>query len=183
MQVDHGLAYYYLDFSDISKQNVLNATSSLCHQLCSSLHQIPRSISELFRNCKNGTTKPCISDLMAALTTLPAQFKSTYIVIDAIDECPRGEARSELLKQLNALRGVQGVNLLITSRSEQDIKDALLSQKGLCAIPLHSREVDMDIELFVDSQLVQDAKLRKWPDSVKSTIRETLAAKSQGMYL
>jgi hypothetical protein len=181
--LSYGLAYYYLDFSEITKQNPSNAISSLCHQLCSSLHQTPDSIARLFQKCNNGTQNPSISDLTTALSTLPAYFESTYIIIDALDECPRGEARNELLEQLNILSGTHGVNLLVTTRLEQDIKNAILPLKGLVTIPLQSSEVDADIELYVDKQLVQDPKLRKWPDSVKKTIQESLVAKSQGMYV
>lgn len=51
------------------------------------------------------------------------------------------------------------------------------------AVPIQSGDVDPDIKHYVRNQLAEDSKLRKWPDTVKATIEETLTAKSQGMYL
>lgn len=157
--------------------------SSLLCQLCSAVHNIPEDLLKLYEKCQNGRQKPCIPDFKAILSSLTAEFDSTYIVLDALDECPRGEERTELLNQLEALSGWNTINLLVTSRSEQDIKGVLLPLEGMCAVPIQSDDVDPDIKHYVRKQLAEDLKLRKWPDSVKTTIEETLAAKSQGMYI
>lgn len=111
----YGLAYYYFDFSDDSKQKVSHMLSSLLCQLCSAVHNIPEDLLKLYQRCKNGREKPCVSDLMVALSNLAAEFGSTYIILDALDECPRGEERTELLNQLEVLTGWNGINLLVTS--------------------------------------------------------------------
>jgi hypothetical protein len=179
----YGFAYYYFDFSDDSKQKVPNMLSSLLCQLCSAIHIIPEDLLKLYQKCQSGREKPCVPDLMAILSSLTTEFDLTYIVLDALDECPRGEERTELLNQLEVLSGWNSINLLFTSRSEQDIKGALLPLEGMCAVPIQSGDVDPDIKRYVRNQLADDLKLRKWPDSVKATIEETLTAKSQGMYL
>jgi hypothetical protein len=91
------IAYFYFDFNDIKKQNVVNCVSSLIAQLCSQVVDLPDKLKELYKRCNNGSQKPAMHDLRGALAlfAVTKELNDVFIILDALDECPKN-GESEL---------------------------------------------------------------------------------------
>jgi hypothetical protein len=105
-------------------------------------------------------------------------------VVDALDECPPDGRREELLELIVEITvwGLAGLHLLVTSRPEPDIEEALTLLLTISAIPIQGESVELDIELHISQQLENDPKLMKWPKNVEEEIKYTLMAGANGMY-
>jgi hypothetical protein len=97
------MAYYYFDFRDVKKQDCYGLLSSLVLQLSTESDSRFSILSQLYSDHGRGIEKPDIDALkkcMAEMLSLPDQAP-TYIVVDAVDECPNlsgtPSAREEVL--------------------------------------------------------------------------------------
>jgi hypothetical protein len=140
---------------------------------------LPDEVNTLYQG--NAFQKPPsdIPALKRLLRSILIAQGDVYIVADALDECIE---RDELLLVLTEMAGMKSRNLhiLATSRQERDILEGL-ENLVTETISVEGSEIDKDIAVHVHSQVVQHPKLKRWPDSVKSNIEETLVAKAQGM--
>jgi hypothetical protein len=96
-------------------------------------------------------------------------FDNVYILLDALDESPRGEPREDVLQVLVDLRSwsAPGLHLLVTSRDEIDIRDVLCNELGALngeMLSMKNEYVDRDIAAFVSHQLRDNRKFQKWKD-------------------
>ena len=115
------VAYYYFDFRDVDKKHRRGLLSSLLVQLSSRSASCFNVLWRLYSSYNNGKEKPseralvqCLKDMLMSLTLsqLP-----TYIILDAVDECPNisgfptpREKVLELVKDLIDL-GLQNLHL------------------------------------------------------------------------
>jgi len=113
----HELAYFYFDFNDVEKQIVDNFLRSVILQIFIRRSDIPSDIQSLYDQCRG--SQPTREALVATLLSLLKSSTRTYVLIDALDECSERSEMVNLLKQLINLS--DNMNLLITSRKEQDI--------------------------------------------------------------
>ena len=108
----------------------------------------------------------------------------TFIIIDALDECPTdGNERAKLLELLQFLAAFQNANLhlLVTSRKESDIEEKLTGSVTLPPLSIQGEDTDFDICTHVKAQLASDSSMSKWPDSTKREVEEVLNTKAKGM--
>jgi len=109
----------------------------------------------------------------------------TVICIDALDECDKA-SRGSLLDFLCKTQTdvVSPVKVLVTSRDDQDIKEAL---KHFANVPIVASNNRPDIIRYVDRELenaIQRKKLLRTQgveNTLRQTIRDTLIDGSQGM--
>ena len=122
-------------------------------------------------------------ELKTLLSLLVRDLEDVFIVIDALDECPKGYERGELLQLIRDIKSwsLPNLHLLSTSRQEPDIEDELTPLLTSAAIPIQGSEVESDIKLYIASELATDSKLRKWPSNIRVEIANTLAAGANGM--
>ena len=106
-----------------------------------------------------------------------------FIVVDALDECPQNGDREQLLAMISDMtsRSLDNLHVLVTSRREPDIEEALLSLLTVPAISLQGPQVDLDIKLHISSQLSADPRLKKWSKETKAKIENALTVKADGM--
>jgi hypothetical protein len=178
------LAYWYFQFSDKDSQKVYNMMRSFIRQL-SSLPLLP-AIIQLWNNHKTAGSEPDIGELAKALNEVIGNIEGeVFIVMDALDECPRTEdqpkmekfqpEREKLLRHINSLLdgGGRNVHILATSRPEPDIHDSL--DNSATARDIEELMAD-DVRQFVQTEIAQDKRLSRWPNTVKSQIKEKLLA-------
>ena len=180
---DVALAYFYFDFNDTEKQKVSNLVSSLLAQLCNKLDNLPEQLKELYKRCNDGQQKAAIRELGAMLSLTLKSLNDVFVVIDALDECPKDGERGDFLKLIREIKSwsLLNLHLLVTSRQELDIEEALTHLLTDKATPIQDSEVESDIKLYIASELATDPKLRKWSSDVKEEIENTLAAGANGM--
>lgn len=108
---------------------------------------------------------------------------NVFIILDALDECPKNEERARLLTTVSdiMLHSSGNLHVLVTSRRELDIEEALLPLLTCPAISVQGPELNQDIKIYISWQLATDAKLKKWPKSIKAEIESCLMTRANGM--
>ena len=183
------LAYYYFDFRDVKKQDCYGLLSSLGFQLSTESDSRFNLLSRLYSDHGRGIEKPDIDALKKCMTdmlNLPDQ-SPTYIVVDAVDECPNlsgtPSAREEVLGLLEELVNfkLQNVHLCVASRPEIDIRMVLEPLTSL-RISLHDESGQKeDIIKYIKSAVRSDRRMRRWREEDQTLVIDTLSQNADGM--
>ena len=171
--------FFYFDFNDQGKQSVINMLYSFLAQL--SIDRLPEVVQHLYETvCGKGTRDATINELKETPFSLADHRVSEdriWIVMDALDEC---SMRKELLKVFKDICENGKINILVTSRREQDICEVLTGLVN-CEIAIQDERVDQDIRVHVQRCLKDDPDLCKWDDEIKASVIGSLTSKAQGM--
>ena len=126
----------------------------------------------------------CLKDILKASQQVP-----TYIIIDALDECPDTlgiqSSREKVLDLLEELIQLQlpNLRLYVTSRPEVDIRtvlDPLTSTSN--SVSLHDQKGQkQDIIDYINSFVCSDRKMKRWREEDKKLIIQTLSDRADGM--
>ena len=185
------VAYYYFDFRDVDKKHRRGLLSSLLLQLSSRSAPCFNILSRLYSSYNNGKERPseralvqCLKELIA---TLSLSQQPTYIVLDAVDECPNTsgiptprEQVLELVKDLIDLE-LPNLHLCVTSRPEIDISTTL-EPLASGHLSLHDQSGQKrDIDEYVNAVVRSDTKMRRWREDDRKLVVETLTEKADGM--
>ncbi|KAJ6477137.1 hypothetical protein C8R47DRAFT_654677 [Mycena vitilis] len=171
-----GIAYFYFDFRDETKQRVETMLRSIIMQLS---EQSPTPYSVLdqhFKSCQGGKL-PTYSDLLVMLNSVLAQFAGTYVVLDALDECSEHD---DLVQSISTLRGWgKPVHLLVASQPRTLFLESAVFDEASVVL-LESETTHSDILQFVESELASKSKLKhikKAKDAAPKIVN-----KSNGMF-
>jgi len=110
--------------------------------------------------------------------------KHTFVIIDALDECPKEhEERSELCNLLRDMKGWTASNLhvLFTSRREVDLVESLDQVCTVGSISIQGGGVQSDIRKFICAELLRNKRLSIWPTKIRDEIEHTLVQGAHGM--
>jgi hypothetical protein len=179
MKCDRGLTlmgYYYFDFKEIAKQGIHGLLTSLLAQLCTKSDSCYRILSDLYLESDAGLQQPddhALTECLKEMLRLPQQ-SMTYIIVDALDECPNTSgfptAREEVLNLLEELVGVNLPNLRIcvTSRPEIDIRTILEPLTGTSLqMSLHEESGQkQDILDYLRTVVHSDRMMRRWRQAI-----------------
>jgi len=178
---NHHFAYFFFSFRETEKQKASNLPRSILTQLLMQAENVPTALQTFYDKYQHG--EPSERGLLESIQALLIG-PHTYIIIDALDECPNAEEeRAELcntLKELNSW-GNEKLHVLVTSRKEADLTEALLPIVTQEPIGIQGSAVDTDIRQFVRTRLQTNSKLSKWPTEIQVEIERTLVKKSGGM--
>jgi hypothetical protein len=183
------MAYFYFDFRDVGKQKLHNLLPSLLIQLSARSDPCCDTLSRLYSSHDRGVRKPndramigCLKEMLTFRVQGP-----TYIIMDAIDECPLASTvpspREEVLELVDELVGLRLPNLhiCVTSRPELDIR-TVLEPLSPNHVSLHDESGQrQDIAEYVRSFVHSDRRMRRWRDEVKDLVISTLPEKADGM--
>ncbi|KAH9083709.1 ankyrin repeat-containing domain protein [Lactarius deliciosus] len=184
------MAYFYFDFKDTAKQDARAALSSLLIQLCYQSDPCSDILGRLYSDHRSGGMQPsddtlakCLSDMLALPRNGP-----TYIILDALDECPRSagtpsprESALELVRWLTKL-GHPNLHVCVTSRPEADITADLQPLASHC-VSLHEQSGQQeDINDYIVSFTNTDTYMRKWKQEIKELVIERLTRGVDGMF-
>jgi hypothetical protein len=185
------MAYFYFDFRDTDKQNLYNLLPSLVTQLSARSDNCCDILSRIYETHDDGAHTPTNSTLIECLKemlALPGQGP-TYVILDALDECPNTtgipSARKQVLDLLKDLVGAQLPNLhiCVTSRPEIDIR-AALEPLAFRPVSIHDESGQKrDIEDYIRSVVYADSDtaMRRWRNKDKELVIETLIERVDGM--
>ena len=183
------MAYFYFDFKDIDKQKLQNVLPSLLIQLSARSDPCCDILSRLYSSHDRGVRKPndrAMIECLKEMLTTDAQYP-TYIIMDAIDECPLTSSvpspREEVLDLVEELVGLhlQNLHICVTSRPELDIR-AVLDPLTTCPLSLHDETGQkQDIADYVNSFVHSDRRMRRWHDEDKDLVITTLPERAGGM--
>jgi len=172
-------AYFYFDFNDPQKRTVTGMLWSIITQLCLHRPQLPPEVQELYTKCDNGKWEPDTESLIKTVLLLFKNSERIYLVMDALDECAEHDELFDFIPRLRCLASGH-VNLLVTSREERDIANALQDVIEV-RIGLESHVVDGDIRLHVQKCLATDKRLGKWNPHIRQEIQDALVQGAHGM--
>lgn len=110
------------------------------------------SLKGIWNQSRQGQNQPSIEDLAKVIRDL-AGDGSTFIIIDALDECPP-EIRERLIKSLQTPD--DRISLLVTSRYLQEFDDI---SRDFVRSQVRARSTDL--ELFIDYTVKHNKRLRK----------------------
>ncbi|KAI0285510.1 hypothetical protein BC826DRAFT_1109310 [Russula brevipes] len=187
------IAYYYFDYKDASKRDIRGFLTSILFQLGNKSDRCWDALYKLYVTCSDGSEQPSDAALAKCLGTmlkLPGQLP-IFIVVDALDECPRSgtpSAREEVLSFVDNLIRSRHSKLFIciTSRPEQDIcavLKPLTSTSASSCVSLHEEGGQRkDIETYVRSFVNTDTTMRKWREEDRELVITTLSERAGGMF-
>ncbi|KAF2501943.1 hypothetical protein BU16DRAFT_419460, partial [Lophium mytilinum] len=188
-ELDHApiVAYFYFSFG--SQRDGTNFLASLIQQLLgqSKGHEVPEELRLLHFQYHEGTAVPSgklIKILQILLISISSMGHEIFIVIDAVDECPKGERRNAVLEITESIAAFKcdRLHVLLASRPEHDIRRALSPILTVNPVPLDRYHVQCDVALYVQAQVQNDSILKKWDDTTAREIELTLVDKAEGMF-
>ncbi|KAJ6585683.1 hypothetical protein B0H19DRAFT_1110477 [Mycena capillaripes] len=168
------VAFFYFDFKDKESHVVERALRRIILQLSEKSPYNHRALEVQYK--LSGQTLPTYQDLRRILEELLRELDRTYIIFDALDECPESELM-QLISLLSRLRGwtEHPIHLLFTSQPRGMFTNSF---KDVPCIYLESGVTDKDIRVFVEEKL-RDMKI--WSSRVDE-ITDRVAHKSSGMF-
>ena len=182
------MAYYYFDFRDTEKQNCRNLILSLLSQLSDRSDLCCYILHRIYVTHNNGAHKPTDDVLIKCLNEILtlSNDRPTYIIMDALDECPNTGLPSpravvlDFVKELVEL-ALPNLRICITSRPEIDIWTVIE--------PLRARRVSLhdetgqkkDIVEYVSSVVRSNPRMGKWREVDQKLVIETLSERADGM--
>jgi hypothetical protein len=185
------VAYFYFDFRDVEKKHRRNLLSSLLMQLSFQYEPHFDILSHLYSTYKASKAQPSEHMLMQCLKEmLMASFLShfpTYIILDALDECPnmpglpapRGHVLG-LVKDLVDLN-LPNLHICITSRPEVDICTAL-EPLASGRFSLHDQPGQkIYIAEYIRAVVQSDPQMQRWREDDRKLVIDTLSEKADGM--
>ncbi|KAL8915146.1 MAG: hypothetical protein Q9172_006935 [Xanthocarpia lactea] len=184
------LAYFYFDFKSSEKQDCAKMLRSLLKQLSNQNPECLKLLEALYLANDKGRKQPSLDALSTLLQDMVGVCDTTFIVLDALDECNADEciSRSELLRLIESidLWHQDGLHMLLTSRTEPEIRMTMESlNHGPYKINIQKSLITEDIRTHVRSRLSHDPNLKRWqkvPNALQE-IEERLIEKADGMFL
>ena len=142
---------------------------------------MPKVLVNLYACCGDGYQEPTLDDLQDTLQRILDGFSSTFIILDALDECTEREKLLNWIQTFILEKDINfGLHLIVTSRPEQDIKDKFKSYHYL---DLVGESDNHDLVMYLDYQLDNDSDLQKWNSEIQGQIKLTLMRQADGMYV
>ena len=143
--------------------------------------RVPKVLVNLYARCGDGHQEPTLDDLHKTLQKILLGFSSTFIILDALDECTEREKILDWIQTFILERDINlGLHLIVTSRPEQEIEDKFKSYHYL---DLVEESENHDLVTYLDYQLQNDSDLQKWNYDTQEQIKLTLMKKADGMYV
>ena len=182
------VAYFFFDFRDEAKQNARALLTSILVQLSHQSDSFCDILLDFYsahrlEQPSHGSLLQCLHDILRASKQVP-----TYIVLDALDECPDSSGVQstrkkvlDLIKELVKLH-LPNLRLCITSRPEVDIRTVLepLTSTSNC-VTLHNESGQkQDIVDYINSVVRSDI-MKDLREEDKQLIIQTLSARADGM--
>jgi hypothetical protein len=174
-QSEYRCTYFYFDFADEKKQIMTSFLRSIIIQLFDDRLDVPNQVQSLYDSYEG--KEPTSEALFQTLLSLIKTFRQTYILIDALDECCERVEMMNLLKRL--ILSSNSINLLITSRKEQDIITELQPHIEVVKC-IESAKVDADVMLYIHQRLETDKTLKRC-HSLREEVTNALVEGANGM--
>lgn len=149
------MAFFYFDFRDVEKRNRRGLLASLLVQFCARSDKCCDILSNLYSDHDHGLHQPSDRELLDCLKDMLKELGQTYIIVDALDECPTvsgtPSAREQVLDLVTDLVRLNNPNLrlCVTSRPEVDVW-TVLQPLASHSVSLHDETGQMgDINNYI----------------------------------
>jgi Cdc6-like AAA superfamily ATPase len=173
-----GVTWAYCSYKSQNEQTVRALLATILQQLVQADNPQGVQVLEKLRkkHAANGTT-PNADELRQSLQALIAGFSTTFIVIDALDECSASDdTRGQFLAHIRALHTNADVRLMVTSRQVPDIVDEFTN-----ATRLEIRAHTEDVEKYLAGQLVRLPRCIQRDAELQKVVRVKITEAMDGM--
>lgn len=180
-----GIIFTYYNFQDQSLEldKSENLVRDFIKQLCWQVAVIPQIVFDFYDLYNNDSRNPNIDKLVDILLCITSNFDTIYLVVDGLDEC-RIQERERFMKfVLEPIMKHKNAKILITSRKEADIVDALEAY-SVSLLDIETHNVAVDIESYVHymvHQRIAERRLKIKNQDLIETIISTLNQNAEGM--
>ena len=141
--------------------------------------RVSKVLVNLYACCGNGHQEPSLDDLQNTLQQILDGFSSTFIILDALDECTEREKFLSWIQAFILDKYINlGLHLIVTSRPEQEIEDNF---KFYHHLDLVKESENHDLVDYLDYQFQNDSNLQKWNSDTQEQIKLTLMKQADGM--
>lgn len=177
--VDSACAFFYFTFSDAHKQSDRDLLRSLVAQLGwrePGLSMLRQAYERPNRSI------PTSDELQVILSANIESWSRVFLFLDALDECSEEhDVRQGVLDRIETLTShAPNLNIFATSRELPQIRESM-DAIGFGSLRIVTSAVDIDIRVYVSSQLSRDRHFRKFDSATLGLIETTIAGKSDGM--
>lgn len=145
--------FFYCDFSDPQSQSAVNIVASLLRQSALVNPSVMESVTTLYEKHLKGGTYPHASELEAAFLSSRQDFRRTFLVLDALDECEIDTSRTSVLKVLENFKN-SSLRIFVTSRPHPDDIRGIFQDSPQITVEASSE----DIEQYVRTTIQESRK-------------------------
>jgi Cdc6-like AAA superfamily ATPase len=146
---DIGIAFIYFNFHQHIEQGILGLFSCLLRQLSFQTVGMDE-VTKLYKYHTPRRSRPSFQEILDSLKKIIMSFSSTFVLLDALDECRLPDGVLKLLTEAFELQATTGFSLFATSRFIPEIKENF-EQKS--ATFMEIRASDDDMLGYLDSSL------------------------------
>jgi hypothetical protein len=166
------LIYIYCDYRDKGKQDLCSIIGELAKQLFLQSRTPPDDIWRLFDKRTSINTE----NAQKIFTVLLRAFDSTFICIDALDEC-EPQSRGALLRFLGTFDDIS-LRVFCTSRTSVETETTeLLRPLGTTTMQISAHEEDL--RRHIEAQIAQNRHKKAMDEQIQEEITEILLSRSQ----
>ncbi|RDW65706.1 ankyrin repeat domain-containing protein [Aspergillus mulundensis] len=164
------LGFFYCNFRE--QTTLLEILSILVRQVLQQQPDIPGFLETTYQKHLDMGTSLTVDECLATLDSALAKLPTTFVVLDALDECylPPGQ-RKKLLLELFGLQKTRNLGLFVTSRDYPDIS-ALFEGKP----NLRIRASAADVERFLRGQLDNLPRVMQQREDLQQEVISAIAA-------
>lgn len=152
------ISFFYFDSNDPEKRRYDAFLASLIAQLSAQASAIPEVLEDLYCSCAKGSRTPSTKILERTFKALVKIFQRVYILVDGLDECSQRSQLLALITEISAWK-VRKPHILVTSRKESDIAEALIPIVK-AKLGLRAAIANAEIELYIRAQLQTNKAFR-----------------------
>ncbi|KAJ7252185.1 ankyrin repeat-containing domain protein [Mycena rebaudengoi] len=172
------VAFFYFDFKAKDENAVETALRRMLLQLSAQAPAPYNSLNQEY-HLSRGQALPNYQVLLRLLRELLRELGRTYIILDALDECPGTEFR-RLMALISELRAWKSspLHVMLTSQPRTRFTEEM---GDIPCVVLDANVTQPDIELFIASELRNNPKMKPWAHRTEE-ITHRVADKSRGMF-
>jgi len=137
------------------------------------------STRELCYQAQTNAAELTITGCQDKLIDLVNIYKQTTLVLDALDECEKGQ-RNRLIKVLNNVlkNALKPVKIFVSSRPDGDIKEMFENEKN---VYIQAADNQDDISKFIKEEIAEHRRWKKMDVTLQEDIIEILQTRASGM--
>ena len=173
-----GVVCFYFDFATQEEQSPTAVLGSVLKQVVGGLDEVPEGIVKAFRDRGKviGGKRLALAEIVDLLQDISSS-RSTYICIDALDECPPGH-RVKLLDVLNQiLQKSHGARLFLTGRPHirGEVEKYLMGRVATRSITPTKNDIITFLRAKLKEDTIPDAMDESLEEEIIQNIPETVS--------
>ena len=165
----------YCSYKDEATQTPTRVIASILYQILTITKSLSDDLRALYERHKLNKTRPTLEELSVELQASVRDLEKVFVVIDALDEFPRG-TREPFLNHMRKLQ--PAANLMITTRPASHVVNGF--PEADC---VEIRAKDTDVQRYCEEKIQSDPRLKCIQDDadLKKAVVTKLAKNAQKM--